>query len=201
MNKIVEKLITHQSFIEEKSRDFLEKNKVAYLLKSKNSFFHYIKFLKDLNKEEIEAFNLFKEKCLIDLRSRNKSSNQGIEGLSDLELRSVFFKKNNIYHHHLIDQKTYEQEYFFNQKGQKIFLPKNELKTIQDHIENLYHTSGLCLHYQKKILEQEIYYKILFISKHPIAKEWDNTKNFIEKNKIFKDTNIAINTYKGKKNE
>lgn len=192
MKIIIEKLTTHEDFINEEIKSFLEKNKASYLLKSKNSFFNQIKFLKDLNSEEEEAFNFFKNKCLLELRSRNKSSNQGIEEFSSFkDIKSIFFKKNNIYHHHLINQKTYEQKYFFNSRGDKIYLPNTKL-TIKDHIEKLYHTSGLCLHYQKNVLEEEIHYKILFISKHPISKDWDNAKNFIEKNHILSEKNIEI---------
>lgn len=127
------------------------------------------KFPLDMSENFVEDYlKLFLANHQIDLRSKNKSSSN-----TNNVIRKIFFNKYNLYHHHMIDNTTYNKE--VNMYGKEIQLTPS--RNINDEIDKRCHTSNIYLHYQKKETEKETVYKLLLFSIHPRDKEeWDKTK-------------------------
>ena len=150
---------------------FVKCNFESYCLSNNLSIINSLNymFLEDLKKypEKLKQLELFLSFFHCDLRSKNKPSSE----TKDL-LRSTFFKTHNLFHHHLINQQTYDNP--INHKGENII----KSRTLKDYIEDFCHTSGMYLNYQ--LLDNNTYL-ILFISEHPKnTNDWNSLKNDLD---------------------
>lgn len=178
MNKpLQERLVFSEPFFEKTFEEYTKEKVKLLLSEDMNGY----KFFKDLNIKELQAFYQFINTFDTEIKSRNKSSGQipNLRFESAIE-RKFFFERYNICHIHLLTQDVYEQNCINGGKPVKNIKDNNSKMTIEDMLDEG-HTSDLYLNYQIKHGEYGKEYKVLFLSKHFVAEEWDNFKSDLQK--------------------
>jgi hypothetical protein len=174
MRSLANRLMFCEPFINMKFEDYIKEKNLVMVGEE-----HYktYKFLKDLDVTQLNSFNLFLDVFSKDLRSRNKSS-----GITNHIERKEFFESHKVYHLHFIDENIYETTH---NKKNELVVNKNEdgtLRTIETVFTDFCHLSDMYINYQRKEIDNEIFYKILFICAHPAknTNQWNELKANME---------------------